>query len=418
MPSKLRKLRVTRVDLVDRGAQPDADVLLFKRDDTPSEELIAKRIRHENGEYCVRAESGRSMGCYKTKGEAIERLRQVEAHKRDDGDEETLFQRLLGRLTSALGVEKADERPAPTYGAELMERKSYEIMSDLGDYVGALHGTLMGVLHSDAADKLARMQGALQDFAASAGSALERWLTEAGIAKAGRKISAERLGRLKQVMATIQGIIAEAEPEETDPLAKGKEERMSEEQAAILKRLEDLEAQVKEGEEVKKRLATAEAELLVTKTQATESAELAKRERDLRLTTEFVGVCKRFTHLGMNPDDDAPVMKRLSEVDPDGWAWVEKKLSAANEQLKLSGKITKVLGSDRPAEPVTGRGEDGSTGAEAEVLAKAKAVVAKGAGTSLQDAISHVLNEDPELYRRYRKEAARKSRGDDEDDGE
>ena len=31
-PKRLRKLRINRVDLVDRGANPDADVLLFKRD--------------------------------------------------------------------------------------------------------------------------------------------------------------------------------------------------------------------------------------------------------------------------------------------------------------------------------------------------------------------------------------------------
>lgn len=41
MPSKLKKLRVDRVDLVDKGANPGAHIVLFKRD-APSEEEPAE----------------------------------------------------------------------------------------------------------------------------------------------------------------------------------------------------------------------------------------------------------------------------------------------------------------------------------------------------------------------------------------
>jgi hypothetical protein len=37
MATRLKKLKVNRVDLVDRGANPGAHVLLWKRDDTPEE---------------------------------------------------------------------------------------------------------------------------------------------------------------------------------------------------------------------------------------------------------------------------------------------------------------------------------------------------------------------------------------------
>jgi hypothetical protein len=38
-------------------------------------------IKKQGSKYEVRAESGRKMGTYKTKGEAKERLRQIEAAK-------------------------------------------------------------------------------------------------------------------------------------------------------------------------------------------------------------------------------------------------------------------------------------------------------------------------------------------------
>ena len=75
-------------------------------------------------------------------------------------------------------------------------------------------------------------------------------------------------------------------------------------------------------------------------------------------------------------------------------------------------KITKVLGHDNPQDG----GASGGGSAEAEVLAKAQEIVSKGAGATLQDAIAQVLNGDPALYRRYRKESHRKSRGDEDDD--
>ena len=43
--------------------------------------IIAKRVVQEGDEWCVRSEEGKSLGCYKSKEEAVERLRQVEWHK-------------------------------------------------------------------------------------------------------------------------------------------------------------------------------------------------------------------------------------------------------------------------------------------------------------------------------------------------
>jgi hypothetical protein len=44
-------------------------------------ELIEKYIKQIDGKWCVIAESGKSMGCYPTKKEAVTRLRQIEGHK-------------------------------------------------------------------------------------------------------------------------------------------------------------------------------------------------------------------------------------------------------------------------------------------------------------------------------------------------
>lgn len=42
-------------------------------------------IRQVDGKYCVFSESGKKLGCYKTRKEAVKRLRQIEYFKKQKG---------------------------------------------------------------------------------------------------------------------------------------------------------------------------------------------------------------------------------------------------------------------------------------------------------------------------------------------
>lgn len=76
---------IREYELDDRDTQQlMEDFSVFEwRQASRKESLLFKgaRIVQEGGKYCVKAETGRNMGCYDSKGEAEKRLQQVEMFK-------------------------------------------------------------------------------------------------------------------------------------------------------------------------------------------------------------------------------------------------------------------------------------------------------------------------------------------------
>src|SRR3990167_3277005 len=74
---RLRLKRIDRVSFVDKGDNPKADVLVWKR------ASIVKRIVERDGQFCVMSEDGsKTLGCHATQDEAARQLAAVEANKR------------------------------------------------------------------------------------------------------------------------------------------------------------------------------------------------------------------------------------------------------------------------------------------------------------------------------------------------
>jgi hypothetical protein len=285
-------------------------------------------------------------------------------------------------------------------------------MSDLSDFTWALRSTLYGILASAASDKQQLVMDAIGAFTACPAQAVAQWLAAPGVAKVGRKISAERLARLKEMHAALSQLIKDTEIPPPEPVVEKKEADMPPEgdkhdMDAVLKRLEELEKKAAKADELetqsaelKKQLEGATATLEATSKKLEEAETVAKGERDLRLQQEFIAKAKA---LGLNPDDDAAVLKNLNEANPEFLGWVEKKVKALNEQVR-QGSLFKTAGRDSGA-------ATGADSAEAEVLALAKGIVEKGSAKTIADAMGHVFREHPELYARYRAEASVRAGG-------
>jgi hypothetical protein len=441
MPSRLKRLKITRADLVDRGANYDpssgegAHVLLFKRADPVPlppgdgelpDDLVEKRIVRRGHKHVVLSESGKVLGTHDTRAEALAQLRAVEASKRRRGAKKAV----LDAMGKVFGwpdepdepLEKADEPPPPTFTEALMREKMDEVMEDLSDHVWALRSTLYGILASAATNKAELVSGALDQFKASAGGCVTQWLGDGEVEKAGRKISTERLARLKEMSETLSRLIAEAEAapqgkREAADASLAKQARLSgakpqegegmptqEEFDAVMKRLETLEGTAGQATELKKQLDETNAKLASAEEKVAKAEETAQQEKDLRETQETIALAKR---LGLNPDDDAAVIKALRSKDPEGWTWVEKQLTALRAQVK-AGHLFKTAGRDGTSEPLAG--------AEDEAFRRADELVAKDAKLSQNDALARVFRDDPALYRRYKSETSVHGRSGAKDD--
>lgn len=225
MPTRLKKLRINRVDVVDRGANALAKIALYKRE----EGIVKDDYGHEYTPRTV----GQVLAEREAKDAWYELLAALECSVRE--------------ITGA-----ADPAAVP----ELLTQTVSEF--------------------SQAAKDLIPKVSMSKAFAA----AVEN------IEKAGRVIASERLGRLKAAMTALAQIIREAEPEEKDDDMEGAdlEKRAKDaeaETAALKKQLAEATAKLEKGdpEALAKRLADAEKAVEIEKAKREEREYIEKASR-------------------------------------------------------------------------------------------------------------------------------------------
>lgn len=129
---------------------------------------------------------------------------------------------------------------------------------------------------------------------------------------------------------------------------------------------------------------------------AKEAEGIAKRERDARITKEFISKAAEFKALPIRPEEFGPVLKSVSEaVSPEIYQKVESVLEAANELVEKS-KVFDEFGKG------TGAGAGSSAWNKIESLASN--LVQKNASMTKEQAIAQVLKQNPDLYTEYQKE--------------
>lgn len=431
MPRKISRLNLSELSIVDAPANPKAKVVLFKRG-------AEKPIKTEDGnEYTAEdylyvpdpekpstwklriAEyvDGRKQVTARQVGRAIaalspggfrgnrvelpdEAVSQVKAklrrlwrqfhqdadesempeHIRKGGErmEESVKERLWNFVKGLIG--KAEDG-AMDFDEARMEQ---QFLRNWWDTVDALRASIESILRDDAVtDKQAAVQETLGQFEA----AVLAILSGSGVSKVGRKISAERLARLKAMREELNKLIAEAEP-----VAKEGDRNMGDvnKQASqpvevpeeVRKRLDELEKAAKENEELRKRLAEAE--------------QIAKAEREARLNKEYVEkAAKEYANIA-KAEELGPVLRAVDEkLEKAEAERLHQWLKAANERIE-KGALFAELGRSAPA----------STGSVYERVRKmAEELVQKSERKlTIEQAMDDVLKQNPELEAEYLKE--------------
>lgn len=116
-----------------------------------------------------------------------------------------------------------------------------------------------------------------------------------------------------------------------------------------------------------------------------------RKEREIRLDAEAIAKSRNtYKYVGMDHEKAAPSLRRLAEVDPELAKTVEEVLAATDAQMEESG-ILREAGTSS-VEPVS---------VIDEARSMAKLLVENGACKTLEQGIEKVLDENPELAKRY-----------------
>lgn len=421
MATKLRGLKVSKVDFVDEGANPDAHITLFKNKE---------------------GEPGKSSG-----SEA----------------KESIWKRLFGPLarlavvaTEELdnAVEAIEKSGAMSFSEQMKERKTRKIADEMWDICFALQNSLVSIMRDEDLDASAAsqaMQESLDDFNAVVGDAINQWSAGkvASISKKCGKVTKEELEDMKSAREKLDDEIkkasADLEDEEEKPAKKNEDPKGEEEDMKIDKSkltpaerafLEEIEkrygseeqaapvagvqpqapaAQVTGGASVEKSVS-APAASEAPETNAPEVSddifkgihpavkaeiEALRKFREDAEDRELHQLAKKYTIIGKKEEELVPMMKSLRAAGGTAYADMVTMLDAMVSATENSGMFTEI-GKSGGYGNVTPVAKNAS---ETKVDVIAKGYMEKDPSMSYVDAVAKAWENNPNLLDAYDKEA-------------
>lgn len=399
---RLKQLRITRIDLVDRGANQDADVLLIKRDDVtkrpPAKEhdmLDLTAIRKHTSE---RRELRRAVDWI-----------------------EDIYDGVLSAIKKQGEDEDEDAPGDRTFDEVMVQRSAHRVMQRVQEFAMVLDETIRRVVENTKAEHTEqKVKDAVASFVRAVKVDLPKFIDESmkGMAKAER-------GRLDHVVQ----LIGTGEPKMTDKKVDKKTDKKDDDKkpaaadmgplrkmfAAMAKALgasdddvatldPEADGDIWKGVSPALRARIEESDRVraeeVKKREAAEKR-VAKLERDATLA-EVRKEVATYKHMGLDPEKDVDLFERMTA-------------DLSEDQAKRMREIFK--GADEAVEAGALFAEMGRTGlgdapagesADAEIEKRITGLMAKAENTKMtrDEAMDMVMREDPALYERYRKENA------------
>lgn len=357
MTTRLKNLVVKEVSLVDDPANPEARVVLFKRNEPP-----------KGGEDTDKGVIGRILAAI---GKRL-------------GWAEPEVEKMMGE--------------AMMYDDKMAEKDYYKVEGEMYDKMYALHEAMCSVLKDPSVDKMAMMRGSLDQFAADMEMCMPRWAMGETVEKAGRKISAARMTRLKAMRDELDKMIHEAEGDMMkgdDPMSETNKGALPDE---VTKRLADLEASVAKMADLEKRAADLEKRATDAEARADAAEKAVKAQADAQRKAELLAKAAKYPGQG-KVEDVADMLEKAYSLSEDFGKQLEANFAATEAKIANSG-IFNEFGK-------TGAGGDaGSTWAKIEAIAAG--MVAKDAKMTQAQAVDAVLRTDEgqRLYAEYKAEKA------------
>lgn len=231
MATKLKNLKVKKVDFVDEGANPDAHIELFKRKDGKPEEDPKKPKEDDEEE-----EKQNEGGVMKRLLSAIAKMVGINP----------------GELNSA--IEEIEKGNSESFKEKMAQRKAQKIADEIWDFCYALQSSLCSVLWDedlDGAGATSAMIENLDEFYSVVKDAISQWSDGkvSNIAKNDQEISEEELAVMKSAQVRLNEAIQKASekkedgPEDDEPKGDGEEmkidkSKLTESERAFLESIE------------------------------------------------------------------------------------------------------------------------------------------------------------------------------------
>lgn len=414
MATKLKNLRIKKVDFVDEGANPDAHIRMVKRKDG-EEQSVGENSEKGTGNILKKLLSfiGKAAGM--------------------DQDE----------IDSAMDeIQKGD---SVSFNEKFNEAKNRKIADEIWDICYALQSSLCSILNDEELDSTSAataMQESLDEFHAVVQESITKWSSgkAALIVKKSDEVTESDLEIMKSAVERLNESIEKAtkktESEEDGPEnnenPKGDEEEMkidksklTDAERAFLESIEkrcgvEDEGTPSEGAPAAAQAAETPAEPTVTKSATQPAVEVPaqqtaeqdsiykglhpavaaemeelKKFKQAAEERELTEIAKRYAIIGKKEEELVPLFKSLKAAGGTAYNDMIAVLDQAVDTVEKSGAFTEIGKS--------GNGStDGSAWAEAD--AKAVEVMKSKAGLSKAQALDEVFMANPELAERCEKE--------------
>lgn len=414
MPAKLKDLKVTKVDFVDAGANPGANILIYKnKEGAPAAEGAGK------------------------------------APDTQGAKPENAFKRVLTAVAKALGIDDEKEidetlgalvkgREAESFNDKMQEAARRRITSEIWDICYALEESLCSVIMDDELpweSKADAMKESLTQFDTAMADMIPAWSsgkTANKIVKNEQPITTARLEVAKAAKEKLEAIIAKAEktpetdPEDTsvqdgckDPKtkkSKGEPQDMKIDKSKLtpeeLAALEAIEKKAGIQEDTTPPDATGTDP--VAKGAATEPAANNNEPEDiykglhpaikaelesLRKTAEkledreLTEIAKKYEIIGKKPEDLVPLFKSLKAAGGNAYDQMIAVLDASVEAFEKSGIFSEV-----------GKKGSGTTDAWTAIEKHADEIQKSMPNLTRTQAIDKACEQHPELVAEYEKQ--------------
>lgn len=412
MATKLKNLKITKVDFVDDGANPEAHIRLFKSKD------------------------------------GVEPPHDEEAEKKPN-----IWKRLITAITKAAGSETDTselesviddiQKSSESFGERIAEVKNRKIADEIWDICYALQSSLCSILNDedmDGTSAATAMQESLDEFSEFTKEAISQWSSgkATNIVKK-EEVTASDLAMMKSIRNRLDDTIekaekAQEEPGAEDPKKKDQNKKQNDAKGAEEMKIDKSKltpAELAFLQSIEKRYGEEEgagAEGVTPPAQNTDPtpatgvgkantpaqgtdggediykgmhpavrAELEnlKKFREATEERELEGVAKKYEIIGKKKEELVPVLKNLKAAGGTAYTDMIAVLDGAVAAVEKSGAFTEIGKS----------GGAGTTDGAAWLKAETQAAeVMKSKNVTKAQALDEVFQNDPELAAECEKE--------------
>lgn len=416
MATKLKNLAVRKVDFVDEGANPDADIKLFKRKD-------------QNGVGVQSGDGNRSGNVLKKLFGFIGKAAGMDQDEIDSAMEE---------------IQKGDSM---SFNEKINEVRNRNIVDEMWDICYALQSSLCSILNDeelDSAGMAAAMQESLDELYAVVKESIAKWSDgkAASIVSKGGEVSETELEVMKSAVKRLNEIIKKADSG-THPMEKSKENgpnsnnlkgeeekmglkidksRMSEEERVFYESIEkrygtEDDAAPSAGSEQQASVKDTVSDTPTVTKSATAAAynapalqedadsiykglhpavkaelESLKKFREDSEAKELAEVAKKYAIIGKKEEELVPLLKNLKAAGGTAYNDMIAVLDQAVDTVEKSGAFSEI-------------GKSGHGGiensAEAKVSSIAKKYMEENPALSYQSAVAKAWENNPDLMDEY-----------------